>query len=293
MPSPTKQPSEINMLFKDFFGPPRPRKEYKVDTAEVLMSRPEAGAKIQTSEVQMFRLLGDGKKIPVAAQNERILFEEEMYVCAHSFASAVGKKAVALYFWVGDEVPAAAVQDAQIFAQREAKAIGGQLLKLRQGKETTEFLQALGGVIIVRRGSSDKYDSLAPQMLCGRRFLDQVAFDEVEIATTSLCAGFTYLISTGGKCILWKGKGSDVNELSAAKLVGMELSITGELMEVEEGSEPAAFWELFDGGSKPHSADHWRLKPTYSKYCSRLFCSDADARRPVRYSPRSLVADRR
>lgn len=281
MPSPTKQPSEISVLLKDFFGPARPRKEYKADTAEVLTSRSEEGAKIQTSEVQMYRLTGDGKKVPIAAQNERCLFEEEMYVCAHQFTSATGKKLVELYFWVGDEVPEATVQDAQIFAQREAKAVGGQLIKLYQGKETTEFLQALGGVIIVRRGSSDKYDSLAPQMLCGRRFLDQVVFDEVDIATTSLCAGFVYLISAGGKCFLWKGKGSDVDELSAAKLVGMEMSITGELMEVEEGNEPASFWELFDGGSKPHSADHWRLKPTYGRYCSRLFCSDADSRRQV------------
>lgn len=284
LPSPTKQPGEITTLFKDFFGPPRPRKDFKIDTAEVLMSRLEVGAKIQTQEVQMYRLSGDGKKTPVSAQNERVLFDAEMYICAHSFKNATGAGTVELYFWVGDEVPEATAQDAQLFAQREAKAIGGRLLKLYQGKETSEFMQALGGVIIVRHGSSDRFDSLAPQMLCGRRYLGQVAFDEVDMSTANLCAGFPFIISHSGKCCLWKGKGSDVDELSAARLVGMEITISGELMELEEGSEPASFWQLFEEGqTKAHSADHWRLKPNYSKYGSRLFCSDADARRQVRF----------
>ncbi|KAM3449411.1 hypothetical protein MY3296_006956 [Beauveria thailandica] len=282
MPSPTKQPGEITTLFKDFFGPPRPRKDFKVDTAEVLMSHPASGAKIQTQEVQMYRLSGDGKKTPVSAQNERVLFDGEMYICAHSFKNAAGAGTVALYFWIGDEVADATAQDAQIFAQREAKAIGGRLLKLYQGKETAEFMQALGGVIIVRRGTSDRFDSLAPHMLCGRRYLGQVAFDEVDMSTSSLCAGFPFIISHNGKCCLWKGKGSDVDELSAARLVGMENTISGELMELEEGSEPVSFWQLFEEGqAKSHSADHWRLKPNYSKYGSRLFCSDADARRQI------------
>ncbi|KAM3456004.1 hypothetical protein NHJ6243_008339 [Beauveria neobassiana] len=282
MPSPTKQPGEITTLFKDFFGPPRPRKDFKIDTAEVLMSHPASGAKIQTQEVQMYRLSGDGKKTPVSAQNERVLFDGEMYICAHSFKNAAGPGTVALYFWIGDEVAEATAQDAQVFAQREAKAIGGRLLKLYQGKETAEFMQALGGVIIVRRGSSDRFDSLAPHMLCGRRYLGQVAFDEVDMSTSSLCAGFPFIISHNGKCCLWKGKGSDVDELSAARLVGMENTISGELMELEEGSEPDSFWQLFEEGqAKSHSADHWRLKPNYSKYGSRLFCSDADARRQI------------
>jgi hypothetical protein len=102
-----------------------------------------------------------------------------------------------------------------------------------------------------------------------------------------LCSGFPYLITQSGKCYLWKGKGSDVDELGCARLVGMELTLTGELLEVDEGNETEEFWGMFDGGSKPHSADHWRLKPTYGKYCSRLFCSDADSRQQVRETPSS------
>jgi len=230
----------------------------------------------------MFQILGDGKKLPVSMQHERVLFEQEMYVCAHNFANESGKKMSEIYFWVGDEVPESSADDAQFFVQREARSLGGKLVKLRQGKETAEFVQALGGVIMVRKGSSNKYDSLAPYMLCGRRYLGQVAFDEVDFSPANLCAGFTYLLSKGVNCYLWKGKGSDVTEVSCARLVGMDLTLTGELVECEDGSEPSSFWDLFDDkSSKPHSADHWRLKPSYEKYCSRLFCSDADSQLQV------------
>ncbi|KPM36052.1 hypothetical protein AK830_g10518 [Neonectria ditissima] len=280
-PSP-KRGNDVTALLNDFFGPKQSRTvPYKVDTAELLMNRPSNGAKIQPLSFQTFQISGQGKKTPVSSHYERVLFEQEMYICPHSFTNEAGWKRLEVYFWVGDEVPESAAEDALIFVQREVKALGAKLVKIQQGKETAEFLQAMGGVIIVRRGSSNKFDSLATNMLCGRRFLGQVAFDEVDFAPANLCAGFPYLISHGGKCYLWKGKGSDVAELSCARLIGMELSLTGELIEYDDGSEPESFWALFGGGSKLGSADHWRLKPNYAKYSSRLFCSDADTRQQV------------
>ncbi|KAI5465451.1 hypothetical protein BGZ63DRAFT_399919 [Mariannaea sp. PMI_226] len=274
--------NDVSSLFSDFFGPNQERSAaYKVDTAEILSNRPSEGGKIQPLSFQTFQISAEGKKTPVSSHFERVLFEQEMYICPHSFANEAGWKRLEVYFWIGDDVPESAADSALVFVQQEVKALGAKLVRIQQGKETAEFLQAMGGVIIVRRGSSKKFDSLAPNMLCGRRFLGQVAFDQVDLVPASLCAGFPYLITKGGICYLWKGKGSDVAELSCARLIGMELSLTGELIEYDDGSEPASFWELFEGGSKLGSADHWRLKPNYAKYCSRLFCSDADTRQQI------------
>ena len=281
MRSPTRHASELSTLLTDFFGPGRPRRDYKVDPAELLASRPEGSGKIQTLSSQMFQISGDGKKVPVLAHYERTLFEREMYVCIHEFMDEGGKKTLNVYLWVGDEVPESTAEDAQLFARREARSLGARLTRLPQGRETAEFLQALGGAVVTRRGSSNKYDSLAPNMLCGRRHLGQVVFDEVDFTSASLCAGFPYLIAQSGKCYLWKGKGSSVDELSCARLIGMDMTLTGELIEYEEGSEPDSFWGIFESGERPHSADHWRLKPNYAKYGSRLFCSDADTRQQV------------
>ncbi|KAM0324307.1 hypothetical protein ACHAQA_008084 [Verticillium albo-atrum] len=282
--SPTKQANEVTTMLDEFFGTSRPQREYRIDTAEILMNRPQV-PRVRTTGAQLFQLFGDGKKMPVPMHNERVLFEQEMYICPHEFTNDGGKKVSEVYFWAGDEVPSSTVEDAQLFASREARALGGKLVKLQQGKETAEFLQALGGIVITRRGSSNKFDMLAPSILCGRRHLGQVAFDEVNFVPATLCSGFPYLITQQGKCYLWKGKGSDVDELSCARLIGMDLTLTGELIEVEDGSEPATFWDAFGAGagsgSKPHSADHWRLKPNYDKYCGRLFCSDAASKQQI------------
>jgi len=283
--SPTKSIREASTALTDFFGAERPKRTYNVDTAEILARRPTTGTKIQTVKAQLYQVSGDGKRQPVAAHYDRVLFEREMYLCPHTFINQSGRRVTEVYFWVGDEVPAPVVEDAHIFVQREAKTFAGKLIKVTQGKETPEFLQALGGIITVRRGSSNKYDSLAPNMLCGRRYLGQIVFDEVDFSPASLCSGFPYLITQQGQCYLWKGKGSDVAELSCARLIGMDLSLMGELSEIEDGSEPANFWNIFDGGVKSSSADHWRLKPSYDKYCGRLFKSDAADRRQVRSNP--------
>lgn len=277
----TKYNKEISAMLTSFFGPERPKRTYAADAAEVLMRKPAVGARVKTQQAQLFKVSGDGKKQPVPAHNERVLFEREMYLCPHTFTNEAGKKAVEVYFWAGDEVPESAVQDAQVLLQREARSFGGKLVKLTQGKETPEFIQALGGIVIVRRGSSNKYDSLAPNMLCCRRYHGQIAFDEVDFSPASLCSGFPYLVTQQGKCFLWKGKGSDVDELSCARLIGMDLALMGELVEVEDGNESDAFWSMFDGGSRLGSADHWRLKPSYDKYCGRLFKSDAADRKQV------------
>ncbi|KAF4981347.1 hypothetical protein FZEAL_2832 [Fusarium zealandicum] len=277
-----KQSNDVADLLNDFFGAKQARNEYKVDAAEILMNRPPSGpAKIQSMSFQVFQISAEGRKTPVASHYERVLFEREMYIAPHSFTNEAGWKRLEIYFWVGEQVPESAADDALLFVQKESKALGGKLVKMQQGKETTEFLQALGGVVMVRRGSSNKYDSLAPNMLCGRRFQGQVSFDEVDFTPSSLCAGFSYLITNQGKAFLWKGRGCDVTELSAARLIGIELTLTGELIEVDDGGETSFFWNQFEGGSKPDSADHWRLKSNYAKYCSRLFCSDADTRQQV------------
>ncbi|KAJ2995900.1 hypothetical protein NUW58_g1146 [Xylaria curta] len=276
MRSPAKQLPDAPSMLRDFFGSERPQRNYGVDAGELLVQRQHLEPpKIQTLGAQLFQLSSDGKKQPVPAHHERTLFEHEMYLCTHSFNNDAGRKMLEVYFWTGGEVSQSVIEDAEVFVVREARSFGGTLVRLKQGKETPEFLQALGGIVIIQRGSGNKFDSLAPHMLCGRRYHGHVVFDEVDFTSSALCSGFPYLITQGGRCYLWKGKGSSVEELGCARLIGMDYALSGELEEVEEGGEPTAFWQLFDGANRFGSADHWRLKPNYDKYCSRLFLSDA------------------
>jgi hypothetical protein len=284
--SPIPQTSEASKMLTDFFLERRPV-EFKIDTAALLSERPEQSTNIKTLRSSLYQLSSDGKKQLVPNHQERILFEGNLYLCSHTFGNAAGKKVTEVYYWIGDDVPNEVAKEVEIFAQREAKSSGGKLVTIRQGKETPELFHALGGIIIVRRGSSNKYDSLAPHILCGRKHFGQIAFDEVDFSPTSLCSGFPYLISTqSGKSYLWKGRGSGIDELSCARLIGMDFGLTGEVEEVEDGNEPPSFLQTFgNGATKPKSADHWKLKPNYNKYLGRLFRVDSTTKEQVSSHP--------
>ncbi|OJD15027.1 hypothetical protein AJ78_04682 [Emergomyces pasteurianus Ep9510] len=277
--SPFPESSEAVNVFSSFFDArPKASDKVEVDPQSILMSRPDVYPKINTISKQIWEITGDGKKKDLPANQGYILFEQSMYLCVHVFDVAGASKTTQVHLWCGDEVAEAAVEDAQLFARKVARENSCKLELVKQGKEAPSFIQALGGIIITRRGSGSRSNSSAMYMLCGRRHMGQIAFDEVDLATTSLCSGYPYLISAKfGKLYLWQGRGSTADELGCARLIGMDLGLTGEIEEVVEGKEPPGFFETFPDTFQPtpaQTADHWKLKPTNGKYCCRLYRID-------------------
>ncbi|KAI4194326.1 MAG: hypothetical protein LQ348_002663 [Seirophora lacunosa] len=286
----TPSASEAARLFAELFDESSTTNlRVNIDTPAVLASKSSTSGtdKIRTLRKQLWKVTPGGKLIPVATDKSHILFEDSLYICHHVFGSLTGTRTTEVYFWCGDGVATSAVEDAQIFARKEAKDHGGKLIVLQQGKETSNFFQALGGIVITRHGQSDRAPSR--YMLCGRRHVGQIAFDEVVCSPQSLCRGFPYIISSGsGKIHLWKGIGSGIDELGCARLIGMDLGVRGEIEEVEDGKEPDAFWRLFPDsaqqrqspGSTPSASKHWPLKPSIDQYATRLYQVDIEAPRP-------------
>ena len=286
--------SDAPELFANIFNEyPTLSRNTNVDTQTAVNSRAsdDNSQKIKTLRKQISEITSNGKSIPVPSQQEHILFEENLYLCTHIFGTPSGQRTTEVYLWCGDGVSSASVEDAQLFAKKVAKDTNGQLIVLKQGKETTNFFQALGGIVITRRGSSRRAaspkSSGAGYILCGRQHVGQIAFDEVDYSPQSLCTGFPYIVSTpSGKLYLWKGVGSGADELGCARLIGMDLGLTGDIEEIDEGREPDAFWKIFaedkrnvaiSAGTSPQ---HWHLKPSCEKYSTRLFATDSEAPRP-------------
>lgn len=275
--SPVPRTSESARVISNFFNAlPKSSDRVEIDP-QLVLSAEIHDPKTRTRRKQIWEITGDGKKQDLPASQEYILFEGSMYLCVHAFESSAGKRSDA-YLWCGDEVGEAAIEDAQLFARKVARDNGCKLELLRQGKETASFVQALGGIIITRRGSSSRSSSSALYMLCGRRHLSQIAFDEVDFARQHLCSGFPFVISAKfGKLYLWKGKGSGADEIGSARLIGMDLGLTGEIEEVTEGQEPESFFEVFPDPattSPSPMVDHWHLKPKHEKYRCRLLKVD-------------------
>ena len=233
--------------------------------------------KIRTLKRQLWEITGDGKKQDLPVNQEYILYEGSMYLCVHLF-EIDGTVRSEVHLWCGDDVPDAAVDDAQSFSRRVARDNGSKLEIIKQGKEPARFIQALGGILITRRGSSSRSSSSAIFMLCGRKHLGQMVFDEVNFSPSSLCSGYPFVISAMfGKLFLWKGKGSSAEEIGAARLIGMDLGLTGEFEEVAEGEEPESFFEDFpqyERKTSNASTNYWPLKPNHGRYRSRLFRID-------------------
>ncbi|OQU99007.1 hypothetical protein CLAIMM_04712 [Cladophialophora immunda] len=240
--SPTKSARSVKPHFESFFGVlPQARDKAEFDTHAFLSSQNNTAEKSKTLGKQIWEVSGDGKRSTMPPQQEHILFEDCMYLCVHSMESPSGSKCAEVYLWCGDEVPEAAVEDAQLFCRKVARENNAKLEVVKQGKESSEFFQALGGIVIVRKNKS-----AALYMLCGRRHLGHVAFDEVDLSADSLASGLPFLISAKfGKLYLWKGKGSNPEDVGCARLIGMDMGLTGEIEEVSEGEEPASFWEAF------------------------------------------------
>ena len=281
-------------LFADVFDDcPSSETSASIDTQAVLGSRSsnDSSPKIKTLRKKIFEIIDNGKSVPVPSHQEHILFEGCLYLCTHVFGTLAGTRTTEVYLWCGDGVPSSSIEDAQLFARKIAKDNSGKLIVLKQGKETTNFFQALGGIVITRRGSGNRLESssgtAATYLLCGRQHVGQIAFDEVDFSPRSLCKGFPYIMSArSGKVYLWKGSGSGADELGCARLIGMDLGLTGEIEEIDEGREPEAFWQSFPGGKQDAgtvdgaSAGHWHLKPSCEKYTTRLFRIDVEAPRP-------------
>lgn len=259
-------------VLKEFFDEhPKASDKAGIDAQAVISSNAITSEKIKTLRMQIWEVNGDGKKQDMPPQQEHILFEECMYLCVHSLENSKGSKSAEAFLWCGDNVSEAALEDAQLFCRKVARDNGAKLELLKQGKETPSFIQALGGIIITRRSKSS-----ALYMLCGRRHLGHVSFDEVDMDANSLCSGFPYLISARfGKLYLWKGKGSGADEVGCARLIGMDLGLTGEIEEVLEDDEPPNFWEAALGkdsrASRSKWSDHWTLRGSREPYPCRLF----------------------
>ena len=201
----------------------------------------------------VYEVSPDGSLKQLLPQSEYSLFEESVYLCSLVSVNTKGAKRSHVYLWTGSSSSLSAYHAAESAGKKIARETTSTLLPpVHQGHEPPAFFNALGGIAIIRRGSSDS--ATKQYMLCGRKHLGHIAFDEVDFGIDSLCAGFAYLISypitlQETKLYLWKGSCASPEEVGAARLVAMDLSETGEVIEVDDGAEFASFLKIFGPGT--------------------------------------------
>jgi hypothetical protein len=288
--SPIPRTSDAQRIIFDFFDEaPNAKAKLDFDTQAALASKTDSPPKITTMKRTIWEINGDGKRQDMPPHQDYILFEECMYLIVHNYTTANGGKGNEVTLWCGDGVGEAAIEDAQLFCRKVARENSTKLTVIKQGRETGNFIQALGGILITRRRQASSM-----YMLCCRQHQGQIVFDEVDLTPSKLCSAFPYIISAKyGKLYLWKGKGSTAEELGCSRLIGMgtfsfiplypsanltvDLGLTGEFEEISEEEEPLSFFDAFPDSreqSVPKSSQNWAQRPSHPKYGSRLFRID-------------------
>ncbi|KAK6332030.1 hypothetical protein TWF718_002568 [Orbilia javanica] len=264
-------------LSKFFSGPVTDPPRGGIDVTHIIESKPKQSSEsVQTLKKQMWEITGiNGKKDQVPIGQEHVLYEDGLYMCLHSYMENNGMMASEVFLWSGDRVSLGTVEEAQLSARRLAREYDGRLIVTQQGREVPRFIEALGGVIITRRGSRARIQQDIPYMLCCRKVAGGIAFDEVDIHFTNLCGGFPYIISTPDRLYLWKGKGSSIEELRAARVASFDLAGDNEVKQIDEDKEPEFFVEMMGGepGGQVH-AQYWSSKPQHPQYATRVFLID-------------------
>lgn len=251
-----------------------------IDTQAAITSSPHQERAFKTIRKSVQVTTPDGSRRELLQHEEYTFFDESVYICTHTYTIADGPKKAEMFLWSGDSSPKAAVEQAENTAKRLSKDIGNASVHaVSQGLEPPGFLQALGGILITRRGSQQG----APKqyMLRGRKHLGQIVFDEVDFKVDTLCSGFAYLISyyvslQDARFYLWKGSACSAEEISAARLAAADLSESREVIEVDDGAEFASFLKIFGAGttkaSIPKPTDIWQQKSLApNKFATRLF----------------------
>lgn len=253
-----------------------------IDTQSLIQSKTHRTEveSVKTLRRSVLAVFADGSVRSLSSQEEYTLYDESVFICTHIFVDEHGTKGCQIYVWCGDTAFESTQEAAQAHAKRMAREQGSAPIQIvRQGHETSAFLQSLGGILITRQGAAES----APRqfIICCRKHLGHIVFDEVDFAVGSLCTGFVYLISypltlQETKLYLWKGSAGSMEEISAARLAAMDLSETGEIIEVDGGKEPASFLEIFGTNTTTASiakpTELWVQKAVApAKFATRLF----------------------
>lgn len=223
-----------------------------IDTRAVISSAPAASSGAKTIRKTMDEVAADGSMWRLPAREDYTLFDGSVYICTHVCGAQGGSRRTELLIWAGSAATEPEVSAAQSAAKTLSKSIGAASIQfVRQWHETAGFLEAMGDVLITRRGR--RRGSPKQFMLCGRKHLGHVVFDEVGFGLGSLCSAYAYLILypvtlQEAKLYLWKGSACSTEEIGAARLAGNDLLETGEIIEVDESGEFPSFLKAFGPG---------------------------------------------
>uniref|UniRef100_A0A8C5DSK6 Gelsolin-like n=1 Tax=Gouania willdenowi TaxID=441366 RepID=A0A8C5DSK6_GOUWI len=205
---------------------------------------------------EIWRVEGDDKKL-VDPSTYGQFFGGDCYLVLYTYTDD-GRKKHIIYTWQGlncsqDELAASAILT--VYLDDSMNGAPTQV-RVPQGKEPAHLVSLFKDrTLVIHLGGTSRdqaEDSPAgsTRLFHIRQSSTKVGRAvEVEPTATCLNTNDVFVLKTPESLFLWKGKGSNEEELEAAEYVANMLG--GSLTDVEENQEPDEFWEAL-GGKKPY-----------------------------------------
>ncbi|PWN32181.1 uncharacterized protein FA14DRAFT_85672 [Meira miltonrushii] len=252
----------------------RSRSEWtKVDHSALLHSAPPIvranplNRKLVSLEVALIG--SNGSTTSLKGQDAATLYETETQVITHRFKDSAMSAIITtnVYARVGRLSPI--VTGSQGAEARKLMEIAQQnrvpVIDARQGRESLELAQVLGGTLITKEGSRntgrDNSDSNTTTFQV-RGVQGGLFIDQVDSLTSSLCSSLSVIVELMGDVFVWHGMGSVPAIREGALQYAKALSPQAKkIAQYEEGSEDELFWTCFDRATAYSNAWHHQFLP--------------------------------
>ncbi|KAG2427027.1 hypothetical protein HYH02_014673 [Chlamydomonas schloesseri] len=237
---------------------------------------------LTSSKFQVWAQIGNSS-LELPRQEVGQFYDGASYVVLHTYCTSrdTSDLRYAVYCWLGRhcgnlEQGRAALKAADL--HKATYAGRSTLVRVEQNLEPGHFIRLFKGGMLVRKGP--RPSNLGPGRSPPGVHLYQVKGEaaaaahavEVDATASSLSSGDCFVLERAAAVVvgaaaqeaqaqpvlLWLGRGSSAAEQEAAAAVAATLSAGGAAVErVEEGKEPAAFWEAL-GGKGEYAKDSAR-----------------------------------
>ncbi|KZV97745.1 hypothetical protein EXIGLDRAFT_729858 [Exidia glandulosa HHB12029] len=229
---------------------------------------------IQPLSVEVFII--SGSTSTPARKPEHVFYETEtiavVYRAKDQKSGLVSSK---VWAWRGREA-AAGEREEQKLAEL-AKRFGTGLIDCPQGSESLELLHVLGGVLIVRQGPRAHWTAENTAMHRVRTVGNAVFIEQLDLAISNLCSGYSYCLSILGALYVWHGRGSPEAERQQALTYANTMLLAEgmeEVTELSEGAEDEMFWAIL--GDEPYAnAEYWQWRLDLPHVAPRMFRIDS------------------
>lgn len=240
----------------------------KVDISPVLrsaLSGPATKNSAKTISVDVLSVRPDGSAHLLPEMDAPVLYETETLVIMHRCKdTATGLMRHEVFVRAGRYSPVLSSQASSEASkvQMLASRVNAAPIDARQGRESIYLVKLLGGTIVTREGTRDRFEASNTHMYAVRGIQGAFFVDQCDLVTSKLCSAQSFVISVISDVFVWHGKGALKSVRAAASKFARSLrdpSLESSLTEYDEGQEDELFWACFEQDTDYASSFHHEL----------------------------------